>query len=217
MTELVDAALQSVAARSAIAVPLLFGCGVLTSVGPCAAPRYVAVAALASTSRHPLRVVASFAAGLVGGYLCLGAAAGLLAALRLGSTWIYAGLALGLACGGLVTLLRRCDDHRCVRSRVPIGVGGALLIGAATVLVVSPCCTPVVAAIAGLTLVSGHPIDGVVFLTAFAIGHALLLLVAATLGARVRRGALRLAASPAPSVIAGTLMIALGAYFGVLA
>jgi cytochrome c-type biogenesis protein len=215
--DVLDAGLRAVATRSPLASPLVFAAGVLTSLGPCAAPRYVAVAALANATSRPGWPVASFVAGLVGAYVCLGSAASALGAVRAWSTYVYMGLAIGLALGGAVTLFRRethAHDHP--HGAAP-NAGGAFLLGASSALVVSPCCTPVIAGIAGLTIVSGRPSDGVVLLASFGLGHAAPLIGAAFVSGRVSAGLRRLAASPAPAVVAGTLMLGLAAYFGALA
>jgi cytochrome c biogenesis protein CcdA len=216
MIDILDAALNAVAGRSPIALPLLFAGGVATSLGPCAAPRYIAVAAFSNASSRPLVPTTLFIAGLIGGYICLGCAASALGALHIWSTWVYLGLAIVLGVAGLVTLLRR-HDHGDAAQRSVAGSGSAFLVGATSVLVMSPCCTPIVAGIAGLTIASGRASDGAGLLASFALGHAAPLAAAALLGDRVRRAAHRMADSPAPAVIAGTLMLALGAYFGTIA
>ncbi len=106
MIDVLGEGLRAAATRSPLAYPLVFAAGVVTSVGPCVAPRYVAVAALANAARRPWRVVAAFVAGLVGAYVALGLAAGALGALWSTSSAVYAVLAVVLAVGGLVTLLR---------------------------------------------------------------------------------------------------------------
>lgn len=216
MIDILGAALDAVAGRSPIALPLLFAGGVATSLGPCAAPRYVAVAAFSNASSRPLMPTLLFVTGLIGGYICLGCAASALGALHAWSTWVYLGLAIGLGVAGLVTLLQR-HVHRDAPQRSATGSGGVFLVGATSVLVMSPCCTPIVAGIAGLTIASGRAGDGVALLACFALGHAAPLAAAALLGDRVRRAAHRMTDSPAPAVIAGTLMLALGAYFGTIA
>jgi cytochrome c biogenesis protein CcdA len=210
--------LQAVALRSPLACPLAFAAGLATSVGPCVAPRYVAVAALANAARRPWRVVAGFVAGLVGAYVALGLAAGALGRLWSTSSAIYLGLAAALAAGGLVTLLRDSHAHAPAQARrVPVSLGGTLLLGASSALVVSPCCTPALAGIAGLTTLSGRTGEGLALLVAFALGHALPLLGAAALGARAAALLERVSASGAPAVVAASLMLALAAYYGVLA
>jgi cytochrome c biogenesis protein CcdA len=217
MIDVLDAALHAVAGRSPIALPLLFAGGIATSLGPCAAPRYVAVAAFSNASARPLLPTTLFIAGLIGGYVCLGTAASALQALHIWSTWVYVSLAILLCVGGVMTLFGRHAHDVSVRQRSAAGGGSAFLVGATSVLVMSPCCTPIVAGIAGLTIMSGRAAEGVALLASFALGHAAPLAGAALLGDRVRRIAHRLTASAVSAVIAGTLMLALAAYFATLA
>jgi cytochrome c biogenesis protein CcdA len=217
MIDALAESLRAAAAGSPIAYPLVFAAGLATSVGPCVAPRYVAVAALVHASPHPSRVVGAFLAGLTGTYVVLGLGAGALSRLWSSSTVIYVALAAALAVGGVATLL---DDHRRHHDRVravPGNAGGTFLLGASSAFVVSPCCTPAIAGIAGLTTLAGHPLQGSLLLATFALGHGSPLLAAGALGTRISALFARLAASEAPAVIAGTLMLALAAYYGVLA
>lgn len=228
MIDAVSAGLHAVATRSPVAFPLVFAAGAATSVGPCAAPRYVALAALVNASRRPWRIVAAFAAGLVGAYVVLGAAAGALGALWSASRLVYAALAIALSVAGIATLLRggggshvheasAADDAGTGTNAGRASLGGTFLLGASSAFVVSPCCTPIVAGIAGLTTASGHTGTGVALLATFACGHALPVVSAGALGTRVARALRHLAASHAPAVVSGTLMLALAAYYGVLA
>ena len=223
MIDAVSAGLQAVATRSPLAFPLVFAAGAVTSVGPCAAPRYVALAALVNASQRPWRIVATFAAGLVGAYVVLGVAAGTVGALWSASGLVYAALAVVLAVAGIATLVRGSrathvhEDAAMRRASVRTSAGGTFLLGASSAFVVSPCCTPIVAGIAGLTTASGHTAHGVALLATFACGHALPVVLAGALGTRVARALRSLAASHAPAVVAGTLMLALAAYYGVLA
>jgi len=217
VTDVVGEALRAAAARSALAYPLVFAAGLVTSVGPCAAPRYVAVAALAHGARRPWAVAAAFSAGLVGAYVVLGLGAGMLGAMWSASSFIYAALAVVLAVGGIATLIRagaadapRCNDH------AP-RAGGPFLLGASSAFVMSPCCTPVVAAIAATTMASGPAPSGTALLAAFACGHAVPVVTACALGTHVSGALRRWTASQAPAIIAGSLMLALAAYYGVLA
>jgi cytochrome c-type biogenesis protein len=220
-------ALAAVAARSAFAYPLVFAAGIVTSIGPCAAPRYVAIAACAQAARRPWVVVAAFAGGLVGAYVVLGAVAGALGALWSASGTVYAVLAAMLGVSGVVTLARARSGahanehahahHGVARTRRSVSLGGVLLLGASSAVVVSPCCTPVAAAIAGLTMTSGHGADGVALLAAFACGHALPVVAAGALGMRLSAVLRRIAASQAPAIVSGSLMLALSAYYGILA
>jgi cytochrome c-type biogenesis protein len=219
----VSAGLHAVATRSPLAYPLVFAAGVVTSIGPCAAPRYVALAALVSASRRPGRVLAAFVTGIVGTYVVLGVAAGALGLLWSASAFVYAALAVVLAGAGIVTLLRgdrashAHDDDAPFHQGARAGLGGTFLLGASSAFVVSPCCTPIVAGIAGVTSASGHIGAGVALLATFACGHVVPLVSAGALGSRVAHLLRHVAASNAPAVVAGTLLLALAAYYGVLA
>ncbi len=223
MIDAVSAGLNAVATRSPLAFPLVFAAGAVTSVGPCAAPRYVALAALVNASRRPWRIVAAFAAGLIGAYVVLGVATGTVGALWSASGLVYAALAVALAVAGIATLVRgggashMHEDAAVLRGDVRASAGGTFLLGASSAFLVSPCCTPIVAGIAGLTTASGHTANGVALLATFACGHALPVVFAGAVGTRVADTVRGLAASHAPAVVAGTLMLALAAYYGVLA
>jgi cytochrome c-type biogenesis protein len=90
-------------------------------------------------------------------------------------------------------------------------------LGAASALVVSPCCTPVVAAVIGMTAGSADPAARAMLLGAFTLGHAAPLFLAGALGALCDRPLRAWNASPAPAVVSGALMLALGGYYGMLA
>ena len=223
MIDAVNASLHAVATRSPLAYPLVFAAGVVTSIGPCAAPRYVALAAIANASHRPRRTIAAFVTGLVGAYVVLGVAAGAVGALWSASAPIYVALAVVLAVAGIATLVRGDGSSHAHGDDVARGLGvraslgGTFLLGASSAFVVSPCCTPIVAGIAGLTTAGGHTGTGVALLATFACGHALPIVSVGALGARIAHVLRHVAASHAPAVVAGTLMLALAAYYGVLA
>jgi cytochrome c biogenesis protein CcdA len=217
--DLLGEALTAVARRSAIAYPLVFAAGVSTSVGPCVAPRYVAVTALASASRRPTAIAGAFLGGVVGAYVVLGLALSAIGTLWSSSRFVYAALATALAVGGIATLVR--DERRCEHPAVAkdhhASGGGAFLLGASSAFVVSPCCTPIVAAIAGFTTLGGRTVEGVALLAAFACGHAAPLLALGAFG-RGLAGLVRHATlGAAPRVVGATLMLALAVYYGALA
>jgi cytochrome c-type biogenesis protein len=95
--------------------------------------------------------------------------------------------------------------------------GASFFLGASFALVVSPCCTPVVLGIVAYTSAAGSAVYGGALLACFAFGHALPLFAAAC-GARVIGSALqRHAVREAAGVLSAALMLALAAYYGILA
>ncbi|MBV9407553.1 MAG: hypothetical protein JO164_01935 [Candidatus Eremiobacteraeota bacterium] len=216
MTDAIGDALRAAAAGSPSAYPLAFAAGLATSIGPCVAPRYVAVAALAQASRNPARVVVAFVAGTALTYVALASLAAAIGTLWSASHLLYAGFAVLLAVAGAVSLVRA--DGKRVCARHAHGAGGApFLLGASSALVVSPCCTPVVAALAGLTALSGHAAAAAMLSVAFAFGHGLPLIAAGMLGGKLAPLFARAAAAQAPAIVSGALLLALAAYYGVLA
>jgi thiol:disulfide interchange protein DsbD len=211
----VGTALGSAATHSAWAFPASFVAGASTSVGPCVAPRYLAVAALADGQRRT-RALAAFAAGIVVAYVTLGAGAGVLTIVFARARWIDAGLSVILLAVGLVALWRD-DDADCTRHDHAVPAGGAFMLGAMSALVISPCCTPFAVAIVGLGTAMHDPAATVVLLALFAAGHALPAFAVGASGMRVARRLRALAGSDAPRVIGGSLTVALGAYYGLLA
>jgi cytochrome c biogenesis protein CcdA len=197
-----------------------FAAGAVSSVGPCVAPRFIALAGLAAGKprAQAARIAGAFVAGLTLVYAAFGAIAtllGLAAQLSTYTYWILAAL-LGLA--GLISLWRA--DAPCVHAQVPAAngsVGGAFLLGSAFGLVISPCCAPVAVAIAAYAASSGKFGYGALLLSCFALGHALPIL-GAGLGAQSVSAVLqRYTVRQAASVVSAALMLALGIYYAVLA
>ena len=94
---------------------------------------------------------------------------------------------------------------------------GAFALGAGSALVISPCCTPLIVGFAGLGAFERDPLLAAAYLGAFALGHAAPLALTGLLGATFARRVRGIAASAAPAIVSGTLMIALGCYYGLLA
>jgi cytochrome c biogenesis protein CcdA len=211
---------DAIARGDATRIPLAVAAGVATSVGPCVAPRYIALAAVLGERRRAL-TVAAFVAGMLTAYAALGFGTGLLPQVAGHASVLYVVLALALAGGGALTLLRRggCAHahHEHPAARAPKRLSGVFSLGAGSAFVVSPCCTPVVAAVIGLGASDANPLARAALLGAFALGHAAPLLAAGSLGSLCSRFFRTWEASPAPAVISGTLMLALGAYYGLLA
>jgi thiol:disulfide interchange protein DsbD len=218
MIDPTTAAMTAIMHGDAARFPLVACAGMLTSIGPCVAPRYVALASILSGPRRAI-TIALFIAGIITVYMALGFGAGLLSAVTQNAARIDVALALILVAGGLVTLLRR-SEHRChdgAASVTPHRLSSIFCLGAASALVISPCCTPIVAAVIAFPSLDPSPGARAALLGAFAFGHAVPLLALGSTGALFAERLHRWTASPAPAVVSGTLMLALGAYYGLLA
>lgn len=211
--------LMAVSAHSAVAPPLVFAAGAVSSVGPCVAPRFIAIAGLAAgKSRIRTAVLAgAFIAGLTVVYAAFGAIAPLLGKVLQFSTYTYAAMAVVLSAAGCLTLWR--GHSACAHSSVRHagGCGGAFLLGASCALVVSPCCAPLVLGI--LAYSSGSNATGYAsaLLACFALGHALPALPVAFGVNGITQIAQRYTVLQASCVVSASLMLGLGAYYAVLA
>jgi cytochrome c biogenesis protein CcdA len=220
MIDPIALAIEGVVRGDTTRLPIVALAGVATSLGPCVAPRYVAVAALLGERRRTL-TIATFVAGMLTAYAALGFGAGILGQLAGHASTLYLLLAIALVCSGLITLYRSpnssCDQTHAERRRSqPRRLSGIFSLGAASAFVVSPCCTPVVAAVLGMTAFDANPLSRAALLGAFALGHAAPLFVVGSLGSICARSFRAWNASPAPAVVSGTLTLALGAYYGLL-
>jgi cytochrome c biogenesis protein CcdA len=219
MIDPVAVSVEAIARGNVAHLPLVAFAGMVTSVGPCVAPRYIALAALAGDGRRSL-TIAAFVAGMLAAYTALGFGAGLLAEIAGHASVLYLVLALALAAGGVATLLRGSGcahtHHGATEVRQTARPSAAFSLGAASALVVSPCCTPVVAALIGMTAGEANPLSRAVLLGAFALGHAAPLLAFGSLGSISTRTFRVWNASPAPAIVSGSLMLALAAYYGLL-
>jgi cytochrome c-type biogenesis protein len=199
-----------------------FAAGVLSSIGPCIAPRLLALAAVVTNARRPLRLTAAFVTGLVAAYASFGLVGSLLGEVRALQTAIYALVACAAFVGGvrqLVVVGAHAHEHAC-DAHAPHGttpsLGGAALLGASFAFVVSPCCTPLVVALVAYAGNVGSPSAAAALLAAFALGHALPLFAVAFGGARIGRIVGRVANAQAVAVVSGALLIGLGAYYGLM-
>jgi thiol:disulfide interchange protein DsbD len=188
--------------------------GVASSIGPCVAPRYLALASFTG-GRRPWRPVIGFTLGIVVATLALGAGAGVVMALVAHVATIDAMVACALIVFGIATLAR--EPHACAVHAHDARTSGAFALGAASAFVVSPCCTPLIVAFASLGTFGRDPAFAVASLGAFALGHAAPLLLAGVAGSFVATPLRALSATAAPAVVSGSLTLALGAYYAVLA
>jgi len=220
MIDPIALSVDAVARGDAAEFPLVAFAGLVTSLGPCVAPRYVAIAALLGDRRRTL-TTATFVAGMLTAYAALGFGAGLLAQVAGHASALYLVLTVALACGGLAALLRMptCDhsDHGSHAAPVqPHRLSAVFSLGAASAFVVSPCCTPVLAAVVGMTAIDTNVLSRAALLGAFALGHATPLFAVGSMGSICARTFRVWNASPAPAVVSGSLMLALSAYYGLL-
>jgi cytochrome c biogenesis protein CcdA len=217
VTDPLAATVAAVARGDVARLPIVVLGGVLTSVGPCVAPRYIAVAALLE-GRRPYLTIAIFVSGILVAYAALGFGVGILGTLARHASVVYCILAATLAGAGMKTLLQapRCVHDRHGKNERSMPLSGAFSLGATSALVVSPCCTPVVAAVVGMTAFDANVLSRVTLLVAFALGHTLPLFLAVSGNAFAGRTLLALNDGCAPTVVSGTLMIALGIFYGLL-
>jgi cytochrome c-type biogenesis protein len=224
MIDPLAASMLALTSGSPAAFGLVFAGGLITSAGPCVAPRYVAIAAIAGRDRRPIVPTLAFVGGLVAALMALGFAGGLLGTLQRSSSAIDILLALGLFAGGCHALVR-AEPHahadHCGNADPQTGtrhsIGAVFLLGAGSALVVSPCCTPLVATVVAAATAVGKPLLGAALLASFAAGHALPLLFTSQIGAVIARSVPRQLRGQAPAIVSAVLMIALGLYYAVLA
>ncbi len=217
MIDPLAAAIDAVARGNLAAFPVVALAGLATSIGPCVAPRYIAIAALLPARRRHV-TIATFVGGMIVAYAALGLGVGLLGTLVVHASALYAVLASVMVAFGANALLRRpsCAHPHAHPNARPLRWTGAFSLGAASAFVVSPCCTPVVAAVASVSALDANPASRIALLVAFAVGHSVPLFFAAPSSALVARIAPFRPSGPAPALISGTLMLALGCYYGLL-
>jgi len=226
MIDPLGAAMLALTSRTPAALASVFAAGVVTSVGPCVAPRYLAVAAIAGRHRHPLVPTLAYVGGLIGALTAVGFAGGLLGRLGAASQTLDIVLAAALIVGGVHALVRaepHAHEHDAAGEAAAAptesrrSIGAVFLLGAASALVVSPCCTPVVATIAAMTTSTGEPLFGALLLALFGAGHALPLLLAGQVGAALTRWMPLRSHAQAPAIVSAVLMLALGGYYALIA
>lgn len=193
-----------------------FAAGAMTAVGPCAAPRFVAIVGLTSgrTRTAALRRLGAFAVGTCAGYAAIASTLSLLRVLGAWSAIAYAVLA---ACFGAAAIAHAFKEtpHSCRRD-VPASGSAAFLTGASLTLVASPCCAPVLvllASVASFTLSVPMLIGSA---AAFALGHVAPLLIVGSSASGIARRFQAPGWSGALATVNTGLFLGLCAYYTVL-
>jgi len=219
---------DSLAAQPAIALALLFGAGVLTSLTPCIYPMIPITAGIISGTAGedaPRSRVVGLTLAYVAGLALLYATAGLVAGLTgqlfgtiAASVWARLLLAALLAVFGLAMLdvIPVAAPRRLVDWAGSLGGGSypaVFALGATSGLVAAPCGAPAFAAVLTWVSTTGSAWLGFLYLFTFSLGMtALLFVVGVSAGA----------ASRLPRVgawtswikrIAGVLMVGMSAYY----
>jgi len=219
---------DSLASQPALALALLFGAGVLTSLTPCIYPMIPITAGIISGTAGesaPRSRVVGLTLAYVLGLALLYAVAGLIAGLSgqlfgtiASSVWARLLIALMLALFGLAMLdvLPVAAPRRLVRWASGLGGGSypaVFLLGATSGLVAAPCGAPAFAAVLTWVSTTGSAWMGFAYLFVFSLGMtALLFVVGVSTGAASR---LPRAGSWTAWVkkIAGLLMLGMSAYY----
>ena len=220
MFDPVTASLQAVSRGSLSAGGLIFLCGVVSSVGPCTAPRLIAISALTARQSAPqIRMTTlSFVAGLVVAYASFGTVAWAIGSTFALSTYMYAALGIALFCGAFLTLINR--EATCSARVANTGnrsIGASFLLGASFVLVVSPCCTPIVLAILAYCSQISSPAYAALLLSVFALGHAVPVVLLSSGVCVLSRFGAACRLDDAFRIVSGGLMLALCGYYLCLA
>lgn len=216
MLDPTTAGLRALEAQSPAAIALVFAAGCLSSIGPCTAPRMIALSALTLdvTARAAQRRTVSFIVGLACAYACFGVFAALVARLALISSYIYLVVAIALAAGGIRTLYSAHPSScRHAKNASSNALGSSFFLGASFAFVLSPCCTPLVMGILTFVSATGDVLYAAALLAVFAIGHAAPLIAAST-GVRALQPLFsRFAFQSGMSLISAALMLALAGYY----
>lgn len=212
-----DALTRALVTHAPTAPAFAFAAGLLSSLGPCLTTRLAAIGGLVAGTTPARRVglVAAFSGGILGASAAITCSAALLRHVVTASSLVYGIVAVAFGWYGLRALLR-CDSHAHRPVLSGRSAGWAFLSGGALGMIASPCCTPVIASIAGLTMLDGGRWTALVTSAAFSIGHVspvLALGMSATrLPPRTSDGFARCA-----TVVTGGVLLSLGGYYAMLA
>lgn len=196
----------------------VFTAGVLTASGPCAAPRFAAIAGLTSgkSAGEAVKLCTAFCSGLLLGYASFAVTAWVFQSALQHSHLLYAALACAFTAAALAPFLRRkCSHDRPAPSAASAGT--ALLLGASLALLVSPCCAPVIIAVTTYAAADGHGAHGALLLACYAAGHALPLLALAGVAQKCAAVFTAIATARATVLVTSGVLLALAGYYAVLA
>jgi cytochrome c biogenesis protein CcdA len=130
---------------------------------------------------------------------------------------IYAAVALAALAGGAWQLVAaRPHIHDEPQPTSTPSLPAVALLGASFAFVVSPCCTPLVVAIAAYAANAADPWYGVALLATFGLGHTVPLFVTAFGGVRFGLFLGRMLHAQAVGIVSGAMMLGLGAYYALL-
>ena len=218
MIDLNAAAVSAIAGKSAWAYPLVYAVGVMSSTGPCAAPRVLAFSSFMLRSQKPKRTAAAFLAGTLGMYGALGYVGGLVANLVGISSWVYGVIALAAILGGLWTVIGAswCEHDAPQPTKAGDAIGAAFLTGAGFSLVVSPCCAPLIGVVVAYAGSMGGSWSAALLLVSFGIGHASPVFTAMMFGKKLTSFLTTSRFSQGATVVGGAAMVVLGAYYALL-
>lgn len=217
MIDVTSLAVRAICEKSTSAIPLAFVCGAAVSVGPCVAPRLLTAAALTAGKpfRESAQIVGSFMAGVATSYILLAVSGSFIWRVMTASSYAYLGAGSALAAIGSATLLRR--DAGCVhRTSAAKSLGATFLLGSSSAAMLSPCCFPLIVAIAAYAGNAGILLTSATA-GAFALGHSAPLVFAAAGVRTALAWDLGGAIARAAQVTGASLMLALAGFYGLLA
>jgi thiol:disulfide interchange protein DsbD len=218
---------DAIAHRPLVALPLLFGAGVLTSLTPCVYPMIpITVGVIGGTAagrsrRRTALLTLTYVSGVAAFYALLGLVAGLTGSLFgtvSANPWVRFATGNLLLLFGLAMLdaFPVSAPHRLTRWAGRLQGGSApsvFLLGATSGIVAAPCGAPAFAAVLTWVAGTGSAVLGFIYLFVFSLGMTVLLvavgLFSGTLAALPRSGPWMVWIKR----IAGVVMIGVAEYY----
>jgi cytochrome c-type biogenesis protein len=213
-----------VSEHSALACPLAFLGGVLTSIGPCNLSMAPVLIGYVAGQQQPTRsrsfwLSLLFTLGSSTTFVLLGVAAasvgGMFGAQKAILYWLVAVVcfAIGLSLLGAVKLnldfLARFQPRRVGRT----GPLGAFLLGLIVGIAGSQCATPILAAILGIVMATGKLAYGALLLFAYGLGRGVPIVLAGTYTGVLKALPAMARWTRRVEQAAGCLLIGVGMYF----